>query len=70
MKTRTLVPLAAGWLCAFLLAPLPAEANVVEFGTDKLLVDLRQNDWEYLARDAQWTTKVGFDRSEANGRNL
>ena len=66
MKTRSLVPLAAGWLCAFLLAPLPAEANEVEFGTDKLLVDLRQNDWEYLARDAQWTTKVGFDRSEAD----
>ena len=59
-------------LCVSLLAiliGLPAafgsESGVV-FSADKLLVDLRQGDWECLARDAQWTTKVGFGRSTAD----
>ncbi|MFA5190278.1 MAG: hypothetical protein WC740_06105 [Verrucomicrobiia bacterium] len=42
-----------------------SEPGVV-FDADKLLVDLRQTDWEYLAKDAQWTTKVGFGRSAAD----
>jgi hypothetical protein len=66
MKTKPLTLLVAGWLCAFLLAPCPTEASVVEFAADRLLVDLRQVDWEHLAKDAQWTTKVGFGRSEAD----
>ncbi|MCX6909902.1 MAG: hypothetical protein NTY01_17920, partial [Verrucomicrobia bacterium] len=70
MKTKSLVPLAAGWLCAVSVALLPAAfgggSGVIEFGTDKLLVDVRQAPWEHLARDAQWTTKVGFGRSEAD----
>ncbi|MBI5684897.1 MAG: hypothetical protein HZC54_07440 [Verrucomicrobia bacterium] len=66
MKTKSLAPVVAGWLTAFLLALLSTEASVVEFAADKLLVDLRQADWEYLAKDAQWTTKVGFGRSDAD----
>ncbi|MBM3892513.1 MAG: hypothetical protein FJ388_25630, partial [Verrucomicrobia bacterium] len=65
MKTRSCAPIAASWLCAFLLAPLSVAASV-EFAADKLLVDLRQAPWECLAKDAQWTTKVGFGRSDAD----
>lgn len=68
MKTKFLVPFVAGWLCAVLIASaaLASGSPAIEFSSDKLLVDLRRVDWEYLARDAQWTTKVGFGRSEAD----
>jgi len=66
MKLNDRDALAAGWLCMIFIASFSVETAAVEFGTDKLLVDLRQVDWEYLARDAQWTTKVGFGRSEAD----
>ncbi len=70
MKTRSpvLVRLTR-WIPIALLsgaAVLPAGAGVVSFGGDRLLVDLRQTDWEYLARDSQWTSKVGFGRSDAD----
>lgn len=57
-------------LCGACIALFPAVRTVasgmIEFGADKLLVDLRQTDWEYLARDPQWTGKVGFSRSAAD----
>jgi hypothetical protein len=42
-----------------------ADPAPVRFGNDQILVDLRQTSWEYLVRDPQWTSKVGFGRGEA-----
>lgn len=42
-----------------------AEPAAVPFGADRLLVDLRQADWEYLAREPQWSTRASFGRSTA-----
>ena len=45
---------------------LHAKSGAISFDADKLLLDLRQTDWEYLAKDPQWTNKVGFGRSDAD----
>ncbi|MDD4870616.1 MAG: hypothetical protein PHR77_08645 [Kiritimatiellae bacterium] len=42
-------------------------SEILQFGNDKLMLDLRQTDWEYLDKDPQWTNKVaGFGRSAAD----
>ena len=68
MTIRPCVLLAAISMTIATMVPVAfaGDSGVIEFSTDRLLVDLRQSDWEYLARDAQWTTKVGFGRSEAD----
>lgn len=70
MKLNARSVFTAGCLCAVFVALAAAtfasDSGVIEFSADKLLLDVRQAPWEYLARDAQWTTKVGFGRSTAD----
>jgi len=54
---------AASWTSP---APTARGADGVRIGADKVLVDLRDAPWEYLAKEPRWTTKVGFGRGEAD----
>jgi hypothetical protein len=40
----------------------------VPFGADRLLVDLRPVDWEYLVREPQWSSRASFSRGDAELR--
>jgi len=63
MRTRCVLLLAGVWLCA--MGGVTAAEPVVKFSGDRLLVDLRPIDWEYLAADPQWAKRAGFGRSPA-----
>ncbi|OGV64797.1 MAG: hypothetical protein A2283_04030 [Lentisphaerae bacterium RIFOXYA12_FULL_48_11] len=53
--------------CITLHSKAADDSGAVSFGNDKLLMDLRQTDWEYLEKDPSWTNKVaGFGRSAAD----
>jgi hypothetical protein len=56
---------AAGVFVLLVLAAAGRAAPVVQMPGDRLLVDLRQADWEYLSQDPQWATRAGFGRSDA-----
>lgn len=50
------------------LTLIAADARVMQFGGDDVLVDIRSAPWECLAKDAHWSSRAGFGRGDADMR--